>query len=333
MRYEGGPNRGYITPPGAGLEAGTVDGPPPSVSDLLASQLGFYFPFEQTWDQAMLMFQPVGGMDRIPYALAEAVDGPIRYGQAVKSITVRDADVEVIATDGNGERSIVADFCICTLPPPILATIPSNLAPATQADIAALRPLSVAKMGLEFKRRFWEEDEGIFGGITDTNMDLRTIWYPSYGYLGERGVLIGYYNFFTDADRYGVMTPKDRERRALELGRKIHGDAYVNEFLGSFSQHWERDPYSRGGWVEWPDRSSPEGDAMYRRLLEPQGRLYLAGDHMSHVTSCRQHGAFESARSVVTQLHQRVLAGDGPSAATRSARELTRPTLAVLAGP
>jgi monoamine oxidase len=47
---------------------------------------------------------------------------------------------------------------------------------------------------------------------------------------------------------------------------------------------------------------------MYRRLLEPQGRLYLAGDHMSHVTSW-QHGAFESARSVVTQLHQRVLAG------------------------
>ena len=184
MRYEGGPNRGYIVPPGAGLEAGTVDGPPPSVSDLLASQLGFYFPFEQTWDQAMLMFQPVGGMDRIPYALAEAIDGPIRYGvRRSRSITVRDAEVEVVASDGNGARAILADYCICTIPPPVLATIPTNLPPAIQADIAALRPLSVAKMGLEFKRRFWEEDEGIFGGITDTNMDLRhdlvsLVWLP-----------------------------------------------------------------------------------------------------------------------------------------------------------
>ncbi len=139
----------------------------------------------------------------------------------------------------------------------MLAKIPSNLSTAVQADIAALRPLSVAKMGLEFKRRFWEEDEGIFGGITNTNMDLNTIWYPSYGYLGERGVLIGYYNFFDTADRYGVMTPKDREKRALEQGRKIHGDAYVSEFLSSFSQHWSRERYSGGGWVEWPDRSQP----------------------------------------------------------------------------
>jgi monoamine oxidase len=307
MRYQGGPNRGYSVPPGAGLEAGALEAPP-SVSDLLASQLGFYFPFESTWDQAMLMFQPVGGMDRIPHALAAAIEGPIRYGIEVRGITIRDADVEVVAWDGHEARAIVADFCICTIPPPVLAKIPSNLSTAVQVDIAALRPLSVAKMGLEFKRRFWEEDEGIFGGITDTNMDLNTIWYPSYGYLGERGVLIGYYNFFDTADRYGVMTPKDRERRALEQGRKIHGDAYVSEFLSSFSAHWSRERFSGGGWVEWPDRSSPAGDAMYRRLLEPQGRLYLAGDHMSHVTSW-QHGAFESARAVVTQLHQRVLAG------------------------
>ena len=85
----------------------------------------------------------------------------------------------------------------------MLAKIPSNLSTAVQVDIAALLPVSVAKMGLEFKRRFWEEDEGIFGGITNTNMDLNTIWYPWYGYLGERGVLIGYHNFFDTADRTG----------------------------------------------------------------------------------------------------------------------------------
>ena len=217
MRYEGGPNRGYSVPPGAGLEAGTVE-PPPSVSDLLASQLGFYFPFESTWDQAMLMFQPVGGMDRIPHALADAIGGPIRYGIEVRGITIRDADVEVVAWDGHEARAIVADFCICTIPPPVLATIPSNLSTDVQVDIAALRPLSVAKMGLEFKRRFWEEDEGIFGGITNTNMDLNTIWYPSYGYLGERGVLIGYYNFFDTADQLRGDDPEGPREAGARAG-------------------------------------------------------------------------------------------------------------------
>jgi monoamine oxidase len=247
-------------------------------------------------------------MDRIPHALADAIVGRIRYGVEVRGITTRDADVEVIAWDGKEARAIVADYCICTIPPMILSTIPTNLPTAVQVDLGALRGVPVAKMGLEYRRRFWEEDEGIFGGITDTNMDLNTIWYPSYGYLGERGVLIGYYNFFGNADAYGTLSPKDRERRALEQGAKIHGDAYTTEFLSSFSAHWAKDPHSRGGWVEWPDRESPAGDAMYRRLLEPQGRLYFAGDHLSHVTSW-QHGAFESARAVVTQLHQRVLAG------------------------
>ncbi|MPZ73504.1 MAG: hypothetical protein GEU74_09780 [Nitriliruptorales bacterium] len=40
--------------------------------------------------------------------------------------------------------------------------------------------------------------------------------------------------------------------------------------------------------------------------LEPQGNLYFAGDHLSHTTAW-QHGAFESARKVVMDLHERVL--------------------------
>jgi monoamine oxidase len=42
-------------------------------------------------------------------------------------------------------------------------------------------------------------------------------------------------------------------------------------------------------------------------MLEPQGRVYFAGDHLSYTTSW-QHGAFESARRTVTELHRRVLA-------------------------
>jgi monoamine oxidase len=303
--YAGGEQRGYAAPPGAGLAAGASE-PPFALPDLLASQIGFYFPFEQEWGQAMPMFQPVGGMDRIPRALAGAIRGRIRYGVEVRSIAGTPDGVEVLYDDGGAGRRIAADYCICTIPPMVLRRIANDFPTQVQIDLASLQPVPTGKMGLEFKRRFWEEDDRIFGGITDTNMDIGTIWYPSSGYLGERGVLVGYYNYFDDADRYAAMSPQDRERRALEHGRKVHGDAYVDEFASSFSVSWRKARFSEGGWVSWDDRTGSAGDA-YRRLLEPQGRVYFAGDHLSHVTSW-QHGALESARSVVTQLHRRVLA-------------------------
>jgi monoamine oxidase len=42
-------------------------------------------------------------------------------------------------------------------------------------------------------------------------------------------------------------------------------------------------------------------------LLEPDGPIYLAGEHMSYINAW-QAGALESARSVATALHRRVRA-------------------------
>ncbi|MDF2733713.1 MAG: L-amino-acid oxidase [Chloroflexota bacterium] len=305
-RYVGGASRGYVVPPGAGLQAGAVDAPP-ALSDLLASQLGFYFPFEHEWDQAMLMFQPVGGMDRIPRALADAITGRILYGVEVAGIANTPAGVAITFAEGDDVREVTADYCVCTIPPMILSRIPNDFRTDVQTDLASLRPVSTGKIGLEYRRRFWEEDDRIFGGITNTNMDIGTIWYPSHGYLGERGVVVGYYNYVNDADAYAAMTPQAREARALEQGRKVHGPAYADEFVSSFSASWRRIRHSEAGWVAWDERTGAVGEA-FIRLLEPQGRVYFAGDHLSHVTAW-QHGAFETARSVVTQLHQRVLQG------------------------
>ena len=185
-KYVGGASRGYVVPPGAGLQAGAVDAPP-ALSDLLASQLGFYFPFEHEWDQAMLMFQPVGGMDRIPRALADAITGRIRYGVEVAGIANTPDGVAITFAEGDDGAQVTADYCVCTIPPMILSRIPNDFTTEVQTDLASLRPVSTGKIGLEFRRRFWEEDDRIFGGITNTNLDIGTIWYPSHGYLGSAG--------------------------------------------------------------------------------------------------------------------------------------------------
>jgi monoamine oxidase len=304
-RYVGSDRRGYADPPGAGTQAGSLDGPYP-LSDLLAGQFGYYFPFERSWDQAMMMFQPVGGMDRIPYALADRVRGRIKYETEVLRISLDQGGVRVAIRDRTGSESeVAADYAVCTIPPTILGRIDSNLPDEIKADLASLVTLPTGKVGLQFRRRFWEEDEQIFGGITHTNTPTGTIWYPSSGYLTRRGIVIGAYNFADAAVAFDALAPTDRIRQALETGRAVHGDAYSREFETGFSAQWSRIRHSEGGWVTWGDRSGAAG-VTYRRLLEPQGRLYFAGDHLSHVTSW-QHGAFESARLVVMQLHQRVL--------------------------
>ena len=44
-----------------------------------------------------------------------------------------------------------------------------------------------AKMGLQMKRRFWEEDDQIFGGHLYSNLPLGEFSYPSYDYFTQEG--------------------------------------------------------------------------------------------------------------------------------------------------
>ncbi|MFC0527066.1 flavin monoamine oxidase family protein [Phytohabitans kaempferiae] len=303
-RYTGSTRRGYEVDPGAGFEAGTPKLPPYALSDVLASGVGQYFSFEFGWDQAMLMFQPVGGMDRIAYALEEAVGrNLVTYRAEVRSITNKGAGVEVVYTGPGGQTRVAsADFCVCTIPPQVLARIPSNLSQPVKDALAYAVPVSTGKIGLQYGRRWWEEDDGIYSGITNTNLDLSTIWYPSHDFHGRKGIVVGYYNFGGNADRYSSLTPAERQARAIEQGVKIHGEKYRTELETAFSVAWRRTRYSEGGWVSWPSRTSGQ----YGRLLEPDGNVYFAGDHLSYYIAW-QAGAFESARKVVTDLHARVL--------------------------
>ncbi|MEU5881505.1 FAD-dependent oxidoreductase [Spirillospora sp. NPDC047279] len=302
--YTGTDRRGYTVDPGAGETAGTLLGPPPSLSEVFASGVGRYFSFEFGYSQAMLMFQPVGGMDAIPRALAKAVGpGRISTGAKVTEITNLASGVRVEYERYGRTRVIEADYCVATLPPQILARIPHNLGANVQAALRTPVPASTGKIGLEYRNRWWERDDNIYGGITNTDLDLSTIWYPSYGYNGRRGLVVGYYNFGGSADAYARLTHPERLRRALDMGAKIHGDKYRQDIAASASIAWSRQPHIEGGWISWPSRG-----AEYKLLCAPQGNVYYAGDWLSYEIAW-QHGSFESARKVVTELHQRVLQG------------------------
>ncbi|MFF5985663.1 flavin monoamine oxidase family protein [Prauserella flavalba] len=303
--YTGTSRRGYSVEPGAADQAGTVLGPPPPLPAVLASQVGRYFSFEFGYDQAMTMLQPVGGMDAIPRALYDAVGrDKVRLGARVTGVTDTDRGVEVTYTDRRGKEVLLtADFCVATLPPHLMAKVPTNLDPAVTAALRYPTVTSAGKIGLEYRSRWWETDERIYGGITETDMDLQHIWYPSAGFHGERGVVVGYYNTGGSANTYGALAPSARTERALAQGVKIHGEKYRSELASAFSVAWQRTPFLEGAWVGWPSRTSGQ----YALLNKPAGHVYFAGDWLSYFIAW-QAGAFDSARHAVTGIHQRVMA-------------------------
>ncbi|GII79427.1 monoamine oxidase [Sphaerisporangium rufum] len=296
LAYTGGERRGFRVDPGVG--AGTGLGRVPSLTEVLSQGLGRMLTMDAGYEQAMPMFQPVGGMDAIVRALAARVGADrIRTGVQVTGITGRPDGVEVTVAGGAPVR---ADYCVATLPPHVLAKIPGNLDAGVRAALATPIPMSAGKIGLEYGRRWWEIEDQVYGGATETDLDIGHIWYPSYGYHAERGLVVGYYNTGPAAEAYDGLAHRERLRRALAAGRRVHGAKYGRDILAATSIAWRRQPHIEGAWVRWP---STGGLSLLQR---PAGRVYFAGDWLTHLIAW-QAGALESARKVVTDLHHRVL--------------------------
>ena len=300
--YAGSNRRGFSAYPGAGPDAGTpLPGPPP-LADVFASNVGRHLSFEFGYDQAMLMFQPVGGMDRIPQALKRAIGGDrIKLGAQVTDVTTTAGGVTVTYRRDDRVQQLDADYCIATLPPHLMARVPHNLGASVQSALGSFPAAPSGKVGLEYRSRWWEDDLRIYGGITETDLDLTHVWYPSHGFHAPRGLIVGYYTTGAAAQAYAALPPAERHARAVAQGVRIHGDKYRTELASAFSMHWERTRHIEGAWT-----LPPWGSPAYTLLCEPAGRVHFAGDWLSH-TVAWQHGAFVSARAAVTAVHQRVL--------------------------
>src|SRR6202035_1356679 len=164
--------------PGGGLNAVPVPGEPIDLSEILNSRLWRYLQNFALHTFQTTMFQPVGGMDMIGKAFAREVGDAIRYDAKVTRIQQDDHGVTVTYADARESatvRQAKADWCVCTIPLSILSQIPLDVGARMKAAIDAVPYASSVKIGLQFKRRFWEEDEAIYGGISYTDMPIQQI--------------------------------------------------------------------------------------------------------------------------------------------------------------
>jgi monoamine oxidase len=299
--------RGYAKPPGGGLGAAPVAGEPVKLSEILQSRLWRYLQSFALHQFQTTMFQPSGGMDMIGKAFAREVGDLIQYDAKVTRIQQNDGGVTVSYVNSKTPATpqlAKADWCVCTIPLSILSQIQIDVGPRMKAAIDAVPYASSVKIGLQFKRRFWEEDEAIYGGISYTDMPIRQISYPSSGFnRSGRGVLLGAYVFEgANAYEFTAMAPAERVARAVELGARIHPQ-YRAEFENGIAVAWHRVPFTLGCAGSWSDKMR---DEHYDNLCQIDGRIVLAGEHASYIPAW-QEGAILSSLNAIARLHERVV--------------------------
>ena len=192
-----------------------MPGAPIALSDILKSGLWGSLANFSLYEFQTTMFQPVGGMGRIGDAFSKQVGELITYNAKVSKIAQNDKGVTVTYEDTRSPGAVheaSADWCVCTIPLSILSQIEINVGAPMQAAIGAVPYVSSVKVGLQFKRRFWEEDELIFGGVSYTDLPITQISYPSTGYnTTAKGVLLGCYTWNgPNSYEFTSMSPQER---------------------------------------------------------------------------------------------------------------------------
>jgi monoamine oxidase len=326
LLFRGTDRSGFKIAPGAELQGPRVNDPL-AMHELLDADLLFGMLVEETIDWQPTMFQPIGGMDRIPMAFAQRLDSVIRYGAAVTRIRQSDTGVTVTYRASSGtEESLAADYCICAMPLTLARTLDADFGPQIRGILDKVEYDCAYKVAWEAPR-FWETEANIYGGISYLQQMVDLVWYPSARLFSEKGILVGGYSIefgptfppladmlagtsavyrATTANGYkfghlpNMQAKLEASRRSVELlhpgrGKDLQKPIYIS---------WGQIPWNLGSWIGF----NLNDQKTLAALQSPDRRIYFAGDHTSHIVGW-QEGAALSAHRVIRQLGARIESG------------------------
>jgi monoamine oxidase len=297
LMFTGSTRSGYTSLPAAGDQAGERRDPMP-LGTLLDIDMWSQVLFEEGFDFQATMFQPVGGMDRIPAAFAKKLGPTVRLMSEVTAIKRRNDGVTIAFTDKrSGKRNAVeAAYCLVTIPLKVLEPIESDFSSACGAAIRAIEYGNAIKIAWQ-SRRFWEIDDQIYGGISWVKGPTAMVWYPSDRLFSQKGILLGaYVGRGGQADELAAKPLHEQfelSRAAIEGLHPGRG----RELEKPMAIAWSKVPYTLGIAARYRTDHDPD----YAVLSEPDGPFYFAGEHLSHVGAW-QEGAMLSARRAINML-------------------------------
>jgi monoamine oxidase len=256
---------------------------------------------EDSGDYYTNMVEIQGGTDRLPHAFLPELKDNIRFGAKMIAMDQSPDDVTIHYQTPAGRFTEVGDYAIITVPFPVLRHV-EVLKPFSRAKNRAIRQLhydASAKILFQCKRRFWEEDDGIFGGGTITDLPIRNLYYPDHGRETGRGIILASYTWSEDAQRWGSLKPDDRIIQALEDVAEIHPQI-IKEFEVGTSWMWHDDEFAGGAFALF---DPGQQTLLHDEIVKPDGRIHFAGEHASLYHAWIQ-GAFESGLRAAISIHQ-----------------------------
>ena len=159
---------------------------------------------------------------------------------------------------------------ICTAPLGCLADIEIPVDDLSYLQRMAIRSLNYdtsTKIALKFESRWWEdpkvmgEGRTIKGGISSTDLPIRTCVYPSYGFKATGkvpGVMLASYTWAQDAQRLGGLaqakgTEADKLLVELTLNNlsQLHGvpREKFGRLLDHYAYDWHHSENARGAFA------------------------------------------------------------------------------------
>ena len=242
-----------------------------------------------------------GGMDRLPNAFFGQLQDEVRFGANVFALDQDPDGVTVHFKTESGRFNVRADHAIVTVPFSVLRTI-EVLTPFSHGKQRAIRQLNYhasTKILFQVRHRFWEEDDGIFGGGTVTELPVRRMNYPTPDPSTTRGVLLASYTWGQDALQWGAMDEETRLEEALDDVARIH-PRIREEYEGGASHAWYGDRWARGAFALFAPEQQTDLQA---DIVKPEGRIHFAGEHCSLYHAWIQ-GALESGIRAAQAIHE-----------------------------
>jgi monoamine oxidase len=242
------------------------------------------------------------GMDRLPLAFFPELRTQIRFGACVHALSQTSQNVTVYYRTDAEQAELRANLAVVTVPFPVLRHIRVEQ-PFSSLKQRAIRELhydASTKIFGQCRRRFWEQDDHIFGGRTVTDLPIRALYYPDHGLSTGRGVILMSYTWGEDAWHWSALAPGERIRQAVEQGTQIHPQLRAEFELGA-SKAWQDDPFSGGAFA---DMTPGQYDLLYPHIASPEGRYHFAGEHAS-LNHAWIQGAIHSGLRAAEEIHLR----------------------------
>ena len=256
-------------------------------------------------------YQIGGGMDHLSQSFLPQIAEFIHFGHRVEALENKADGVCVYIRNSAGEsKRFTADRAIVTLPFSVLRRV-AGLEEFTTPKRRAIQELTysdASRVFMQCGRRFWEDDDQIYGGSSRTDLPNRAVRYPDHGRETGRGVLLASDTQGADAHRWASLNPGERIAVASKYLAQLHP-----QLLAKGSQnHIEGPLFEAGVSVEWENNSFASGaysqpaigreSEFYAVATEPEGRFHFAGEHTSRYHGWIQ-GAIESGLRAANEVH------------------------------